>query len=128
GSIPGEKNIITVTLHDTQGNEVDTLTWSYQAPDLLGGNEYITVETETYDTNASLTNGLYTVLGNDVTEDSNALAYMRLYDNYGIIRSEIPIISYRSHRCLFDDNTMHISVSSTKIVGIDQTGYVSTIY
>ena len=128
GSIPGEKNIITVTLHDTQGNEVDTLTWSYQAPDLLGGNEYITVETETYDTNASLTNGLYTVLGNDVTEDSDALAYMRLYDNYGIIRSEIPIISYRSHRCLFDDNTMYISVSSTKIVGIDQTGYVSTIY
>ena len=50
GSIPSEKNIITVTLHDTQGNEVDTLTWSYQAPDLLGGNEYITVETETYDT------------------------------------------------------------------------------
>ena len=128
GSIPGEKNIITVTLHDTQGNEVDTLTWSYQAPDLLGGNEYITVETETYDTNASLTNGLYTVLGNDVTEDSDTLAYMRLYDNYGIIRSEIPIISYRSHRCLFDDNTMYISVSSTKIVGIDQTGYVSTIY
>ena len=51
------------------------------------------------DSNAlSLSKGLYTVLGNDVTEDSEEQAYMRLYDNDGILRSEIPIISYRSHR------------------------------
>ena len=42
------------------------------------------------------------VLGNDVTEDSEEQAYMRLYDNNGIIRSEIPIVSYRSHRILFE--------------------------
>ena len=53
---------------------------------------------------------------------------MRLYDNNGIIRSEIPIISYRSHRLLFEDNTMYMSVSSTLIVGIDQIGYVSKFY
>ena len=53
---------------------------------------------------------------------------MRLYDNDGIIRSEIPITSYRSHRVLFENNTMYFSISSTKIVGIDQTGYVSKIY
>lgn len=53
---------------------------------------------------------------------------MRLYDNYGIIRSEIPIVSYRSHRILFENNTMYFSISSTKIVGMEQTGYVSKIY
>lgn len=128
GAIPGKKNIITVSLFDTHGKKVDTLTWSYQAPNLLGGNEYRSVKTTTYNTDMQLTDGLYTILGNDTTEDSDVLSYMRLYDNHGIIRSEIPIISYRSHRCLFDNNTMYMSVSSTKIVGIDQTGYVSTIY
>ena len=81
------------------------------------------------DSNAlSLSKGLYTVLGNDVTEDSEEQAYMRLYDNNGILRSEIPIISYHSHRILFEDNTMYFSISSTKIVGMDQTGYISKIY
>ena len=128
GSISGVKNTITVSLSDSQGTETESITWSYQAPSLLGGNEYLTVETETFDTTSSLTNGLYTVLGNDVSEDNDTLAYMRLYDNEGIIRSEIPIISYRSHRVLFNDKTMYFSVSSTKIVGIEQTGFISTIY
>ena len=61
-------------------------------------------------------------------EDSRRTSYMRLYDNYGIIHSEIPIVSYRSHRILFENNTMYFSISSTKIVGMEQTGYVSKIY
>ncbi|MFQ9890693.1 MAG: aryl-sulfate sulfotransferase [Streptococcus sp.] len=91
-------------------------------------DQYLSVATESYDTTSALSNGLYTVLGNDVTEENDEQTYMRLYDNDGVIRSEIPIISYRSHRILFEDNTMYLSVSSTKIVGVDQTGYVSTIY
>lgn len=128
GSIPGKKNTITVTLTDKQGQLLDTISWSYQAPNLQGGDEYITVDTTTNQSDSLLTNGLYTVLGNDVTEESDDLAYLRLYDNSGIIRSEIPIISYRSHRSLFENNTMYMSVSSTKIVGIEQTGHVAKIY
>lgn len=128
GAIPGAKNLITMTISDKNEQQINSITWSYQAPDLLGGNEYTTVDTTSYDTTSPLSNGLYTVLGNDVTEDSDVLAYMRLYDNDGIIRSEIPIISYRSHRLLFKDNTMYMSVSSTLIVGIEQTGHVSKFY
>ena len=128
GAIPGAKNTITLHINNKNNQEIDTLSWSYQAPYLQGGNEYITVNTTTNDNTSPLSNGLYTVLGNDVTEDSDVLAYMRLYDNNGIIRSEIPIISYRSHRLLFEDNTMYMSVSSTLIVGIEQIGYVSKFY
>lgn len=127
GAIPGQINTITVTLTNKQGKPVDTLSWSYNAPSLQGGDQYLTVDCD--DSNASsLSKGLYTVLGNDVTEDSEEQAYMRLYDNDGVLRSEIPIISYRSHRILFEDNTMYFSISSTKIVGMDQTGYISKIY
>lgn len=128
GAIPGAKNNITVVLKDVNGKPITQISWSYQAPELLGGDQYLNASSESYDTTSPLTNGLYTVLGNDVTEENNELAYMRLYDNEGIIISEIPIISYRSHRVLFKDNTMYFSVSSTKIVGMEQTGYVSTIY
>ena len=127
GAIPDQINIITVTLTNKQGKTVNTLSWSYSAPSLQGGDQYLTVECDDSNT-SSLSNGLYTVLGNDVTEDSEEQAYMRLYDNDGVIRSEIPIISYRSHRILFENNTMYFSISSTKIVGMDQTGYVSKIY
>lgn len=127
GAIPEQTNTITVSLIDKKGKNIDSLTWSYNAPALQGGNQYLTVESESSDTSA-LSNGLYTVLGNDVTEDSEEQAYMRLYDNNGIIRSEIPILSYRSHRLLFDNNTMYFSISSTKIVAMEQTGYVSKIY
>lgn len=128
GAIPGAKNTITLHLTDKNNQEIDLISWSYQAPDLQGGNEYITVDTTTYDTTSPLSNGLYTVLGNDVTEDSDVSAYMRLYDNDGTIRSEIPIVSYRSHRLLFEENTMYMSVSSTLIAGIEQIGYVSKLY
>nr|WP_318032199.1 aryl-sulfate sulfotransferase [uncultured Faecalibacillus sp.] len=127
GAIPGQINMITLTLTNKQGKTVDTLSWSYNAPSLQGGDQYLTVDCDDANT-SSLSNGLYTVLGNDVTEDSEEQAYMRLYDNDGILRSEIPIISYRSHRILFEDNTMYFSISSTKIVGMDQTGYISKIY
>lgn len=127
GAIPNQTNTITVTLKNKQGTIVNTLSWSYNAPELQGGNQYLTVST-TDDNTSSLSNGLYTVLGNDVTEESEEQAYMRLYDNNGIIRSEIPIVSYRSHRILFEKSKMYFSISSTKIVGMEPTGYVSTIY
>ena len=53
---------------------------------------------------------------------------MRFYDENGVIRSEMPIKSYRPHRLLFKDNTMYYSISSTSIVGVDVSGYVKDFY
>lgn len=128
GAVPGETNTITLNLYDKSNKLIDTLTWTYDAPDLLGGNEYKTVDTSTYSEDDLQDNGLYCVLGNDVTEESEKKAYMRFYDENGVIRSEIPIKSYRPHRLLFKDNTMYFSISSTSIIGMEATGYVSSFY
>ena len=128
GAIPGETNTVTIRLYSSSKKLVDTFLFTYDAPELSGGNEYKTVSCTTYSKEDLQDNGLYCVLGNDVTEESTDKAYMRFYDEYGIIRSEIPINSYRPHRLLFQNNTMYFSISKTILIGMQSTGYVSDFY
>ena len=128
GFVPGTANSITVTLTDTKGNIIDTLDWSYDAPELLGSEDNIQLEVTTGNSSEPLSDGLYAMLGNRTAEDNEEVDFILLYDNNGTIRSEIPITSYRSCRVIFDDDMMYYSISASKIAGMNKTGQVTEIF
>ena len=123
GLIAGEKNNVTLTLKDKDGKTIDTKDFTVDLSDVVVNGEKKLKVTEG-DSKEELTNGLYTMLGND----SDGQDYLALYDNDGILRMETEIIGYRAHRILFRNGKMYYSVSQTRIAEVNPLGQVTEIY
>lgn len=128
GFVPGTTNNITIILTDSNDDTIDTLSWSYDVPELLGSKDNIQLKVTAGNSNEALSDGLYAMLGNRNAEDNEEIDFILLYDNNGTIRSEIPINSYRSCRVIFDDDMMYYSISANKIAGMNKTGQVTEIF
>lgn len=124
GLIPEETNEVTFTVEYEDGTS-ETKTISHEMGELWG-KEDIKLDAEDKVENAGekLTDGLYVILGNDSSE----LDFMYYYDNDGTLRGEIPLIGYRSHRLLFQDDRMYYSISETKMAAVNRLGQVEQIY
>ena len=123
GLIAGEENDVTLTLKDKDGKTIDTKEFTVDLSDVVVNGEKKLEVTEG-DSKEELTNGLYTMLGND----SDGQDYLALYDNDGILRMETEIIGYRAHRILFRNGKMYYSVSQTRIAEVNPLGQVTEIY
>lgn len=123
GLIAGEENDVTLTLKDKDGKTIDTKEFTVDLSDVAVNGEKKLEVTEG-DSKEELTNGLYTMLGND----SDGQDYLALYDNDGILRMETEIIGYRAHRILFRNGKMYYSVSQTRIAEVNPLGQVTEIY
>lgn len=122
GLIPDTKNQITFTMTREDGTSY-TKEITYQMESLLGEEPLMLTKEEGKSTE-QLENGLYVVMGND----SESLDFMYYYDNYGILRGEVPLIGYRSHRLLFSDDKMYYSISETKMAEVNRLGQVTNVY
>lgn len=123
GLIAEEENTITFTLTKEDGS-VGTRSYVHTMGELSGEEERKLQQTEVAEQGESVTNGLYVILGND----SDKKDFMYYYDNSGILRGEIPLIGYRSHRLLFQDDRMYYSISENQIAAVNRLGKVEMIY
>lgn len=122
GLVPDMENEITFALTGTDG-QTEEQTITYEMGSLLG-QEAVQLETEEGDSGEEQEEGLYVVLGND----SDGLDFMYYYDNSGVLRGEVPIIGYRSHRLLFSEEGMYFSISEMEMARMDELGQVTAVY
>lgn len=123
GLIPEESNTITFTLTKEDGS-VETRSYIHEMGELSGDEELKLQQTKEAEVGETVTDGLYVILGNDSEEKD----FMYYYDNSGVLRGEIPLIGYRSHRLLFQDDRMYYSISESKIAAVNALGKVEEIY
>lgn len=123
GLIAEEENTITFALTKEDGS-VETRSYVHTMGELSGEEERKLQQTEVAEQGESVTDGLYVILGNDSDKED----FMYYYDNSGILRGEIPLIGYRSHRLLFQDDWMYYSISENQIAAVNRLGKVEMIY
>lgn len=124
GLIPDVKNTITFTLTNSDGDS-RTKTVERKGASLLGNEETQLEQTVSAKSGQNLGDGLYAILGNDSDEQD----FMFYYDTNGVLRGEIPVLYYRSHRLLFDKNgLMWFSASTKHMVGMNRLGKLEKIY
>lgn len=124
GLIPDKKNTITFTVTNENGDE-QTASIERTGASLLGVEEVQLEQTKVPEEGTDLGDGLYAILGND-SDDQDFMFY---YDVNGVLRGEIPVLYYRSHRLLFDDDgLMWFSASTEDMVGMNRLGKLEKIY
>lgn len=137
GLIPGETNMITLRMMDVNGvvkirrfyfyneNAVAASTIELETEQ---GTKQVENEDKTFSTvpasKESVAEGMFVIFpaANEVSP------YLRIYDNDGVQRCEIPLEVYGTKRLLVYEDLMFFRVSPEKIVGINRLGQVVKIF
>lgn len=122
GLIPDTENTITFYITNEDGS-TDTKEIVYEMGSLYG-EEAVQLDTDVKQSADKLEDGLYVVLGND----SPSMDFMYYYDNNGVLRGEVPLLGYQSHRLIFDENSMYYSISEKKMAQVNRLGQVTKVY
>lgn len=125
GCVPEHENTVCLRAENKFGRSLGSYTFSYLAPPTLSPEISIQAEVIEGESAEPLADGLFTVMGNDKAEAQDS---MTIYDNDGVLRCEIPIVGYRVHDLLFDEDGMYYSISSRKLARMDRTGYINRVY
>ncbi|CAI3259351.1 aryl-sulfate sulfotransferase [Enterococcus cecorum] len=121
GCIPDVDNLITLTA-TTQDGQQQQIQFHYTPPKLSTTSE-INYQVSKQESDESLSEGLFAVIGNQAGEKATYLV-----DNDGYIRAEMPIVNYNSMRLVINDQQeMFMAVSDSKIVKLNALGQVKQV-
>ncbi|MDZ5574534.1 aryl-sulfate sulfotransferase [Enterococcus cecorum] len=121
GCIPNVDNLITLTA-TTQDGQQQQMQFHYTPPKLSTTSE-MNYQLSKQESDESLSEGLFAVIGNQAGEKATYLV-----DNDGYIRAEMPIVNYNSMRLVFNDQQeMFMAVSDSKIVKLNALGQVKQV-
>lgn len=122
GLFAGESNRIAITMEDEKEN-VCVRTFWVEAGELYGvGKDKL--DKSKGASEEKLSEGFFVHLGNETGVRENVL----FYDNDGILRGELPLISGSCKRLLFFNDLMYYNVSDKKIVGVNGFGQAECSY
>ena len=121
GCIPNVDNLVTLTA-TTQDGQQQQMQFHYTPPKLSTTSE-INYQLSKQESDESLSEGLFAVIGNQAGEKATYLV-----DNDGYIRAEMPIVNYNSMRLVFNNQQeMFMAVSDSKIVKLNALGQVKQV-
>ncbi|MEQ3444354.1 aryl-sulfate sulfotransferase [Enterococcus cecorum] len=121
GCIPNVDNLITLTA-TTQDGQQQQMQFHYTPPKLSTTSE-MNYQLSKQESDESLNEGLFAVIGNQAGEKATYLV-----DNDGYIRAEMPIVNYNSMRLVFNNQQeMFMAVSDSKIVKLNALGQVKQV-
>ncbi len=137
GLIPDTTNMITLRLTDKDGvvtirrfyyyneNPVDALTLQLEVEQ---GMKQVQNEDKTFSTvpasEETVAEGMFMTF----PMENEVFPYLRIYDNDGTQRAEIPLDTYGTKNCLMVDDLMYYMVSDTKIAGVNRLGQAVQVY
>ena len=121
GMVPSALNTITLELTDSAGG-VSSFSFEQQAPALLRGESFTTLEVTEGTSTQELGDTLYTMLGPQEKATFTYQPYTCAYDAAGVARMEIPLVNYRTERQTFANDLMYYNISYNTIVGVNSLG------
>lgn len=122
GFIPNMENTVTIQIKDGD-TVVQSYTYTMNVPK-SESNVQTKLEVSELAEGQELSDGLYAMFGLDKSFDSN----IYLFDNEGILRSELPLKNYRSDRIIFTDETMIYSYRKSGLIEVDKLGKIVEFY
>lgn len=127
GLVPGMTNTVTLKAYDVTGKEVATSKFTVNVENFGTVKEIMLPEGSASNSEA-LADGLFVLFGYD-RRNMDEPRHLLFYDNYGVIRAEIPLdIKYADFRIENVNGYLLFPCADNKFILMSSTGKVMAIY
>ena len=118
GFVPGMENLLIMQMYDENDKLLNRKVFSIEVP-ALQSKAQVKLPVTSGRSEEQISNGLYTVFGKKE---------ILLYDNSGVLRSEIPLKQSSVQSLLLEENALYYAIDAHRIVKIGALGQVLQVY